>query len=60
MTSKKCNETRSDELCVSSRKFQIGSNLTWSNTMSFANLYKMRQDANAPSNYITRERPQRS
>ena len=48
MTSKKCNETRSDELCVSGRKFQLGSNLTWSNTMSFAQLVQMLSRCKCP------------
>ena len=56
MTSEKCNEPRSEELCGSGRKFQLSwkAKYNWIDVSLFS-LYKCCQVAHAPSNYITRE-----
>ena len=57
MTSKKCNEPRSEELCGSGRKFQLilvgkrsttGSSTTRTNAVSFAQLVQMLSSCKCP------------
>ena len=60
MTSEKCNEPRSEELCGSGRKFQLSwkAKYNWiagQTPCLLFSLYKCCKVANAPSNYITRE-----
>ena len=61
MTSEKCNEPRSEELCGSGRKFQLSwkAKYNWIDGQTpclLFSLYKCCQVANAPSNYTSREK----
>ena len=60
MTSEKCNEPTSEELCGSGRKFQLSwkAKYNWIDGQTpclLFNLYQCCQVVNAPSNYITRD-----